>query len=335
MTMQQKQMKKGSWQPYVGDELSWSQMLESFPNKGYLNDVLWSKHLSNLGWRCCRWEFLKSEKSKAYCQSFLKLYPFKIGVLLIPDGIVGDYEFIRTLQDDIRRNLNLHFCYIRIHDCQSFNVDDHLKILVAGWTKPSKSFGGAPLTMILDISGSIEQVRGRLSQNWRRVLKKSSNVPCNIVEIKDPTAVADLYLELKTSKSLKSSQIFSERIITSLMQVFEGKLIVLGAMDLEGNLVAIRGAICRNGFATDTFAATNSAGRSLSASHAVLMALIERCQEQGCSTYDLNGIDPANSLGVYNFKKGTGAEAKASLGQFEQSNSKVLKYAINFLSMYR
>ena len=73
----------------------------------------------------------------------------------------------------------------------------------------------------------------------------------------------------------------------------------------------------------------------MSASHAVFMALVERCQEQGCSTYDLNGIDPANSMGVYNFKKGTGAEAKASLGQFEQSNSKALKYVINLLAKYR
>ena len=334
MTLQQKQTNKGTWQPYVGDDLSWGQMLRSFPNKGYLNDVPWSRHLSNMGWHSCRWEFLGAEELQAYCQSFLKLYPFRIGIMWIPDGIIGDYDCIKTLQDDLRSNLNLRVLYIRFRDSQRFNVDDYIKILIGGWTKPSHSFSYS-LTMILDISDSKKQVSGRLSRNWRRALQKSSKVPFNIVEIKDSIAIADLYLQLKASKALKSNEIFSENIIKSLMEVFDDKLIVLGVMDLEGNLMSIRGAICRDEIATDTFAATNSAGRSLLASHAVFMALIERCQELGCSIYDLNGIDPANSMGVYNFKKGTGAEVKASLGEFEQSNSKVLKFAINFVSKYR
>ena len=112
-------------------------------------------------------------------------------------------------------------------------------------------------------------------------------------------------------------------------------MVVLGAIDKEGNVLAIRGAIYRNGQAADIFAAMSSLGRSMSASHRVLLALLEACKEKGCIIYDLNGIDPANSLGVYNFKKGTGALAKASLGEFEWSSNRFLQRAFNLISKYR
>ena len=334
MTNQGQQLNKGKWQPYLGDEDSWSQMLNNIPNKGYLNDISWGKHLSNMGWTCLRWEFSKLGSPKAYCQSFLKSYPFGLGVLWIPDGIIGDHRYISSLNQDLFRSLHLKYCYIRFRDSTVFNADDYIKILIGGWARPKTDFG-AGMTMLLDISHSIEGIKTRMTQSWRKTLKKSSNMPFNIVTVNDPMAIANLYIEMKQSKLLSTREIFSELVIKSIMKSYKDSIIVLGAIDIKGNLVAIRGAIVYKEKAIDIFAATSDTGRTLMASHALLMALINECQKKRCTLYDLNGIDPSNSLGVYNFKKGTGALSIVSLGEFEWASCRMIRFFINLMSKYR
>ena len=325
---------KGIWQLFKGNDLAWSEILNDFPESSYLNDSSWGEHFTHMGWQSCRWEFLKGEQKRAYLQSFFKSYPGGIGVLWIPDGVVGGYKNIANLQRDICNSLNLRFCYIRFRSFQTYDIDDHIQLLISGWSKPSKSFRQS-MTMILDISDSIENIQARLSQNWRRTLKKSLNNDLDIIEVKDPKTIADLYKELMKTKKLRARDIYSEDVIKSIMKAFKDKIIILGAQEVEGKLVAIRGAVYRNGLATDIFAASNSSGRALSATHGLLLALIEQCKEKGCVSYDLNGIDPESGKGVYLFKQGTGAVPKASLGEFEWTNSLIMGKAISFLSKFR
>lgn len=331
MKNQKQESNKGKWHLYKGDDNSWNEILNSFPAKGYLNDVSWGKHLSNMGWVCMRWEFSRSEKPKAYCQSFFKSYPLRGGMLWIPDGILGDHRYSASLHKDLFQSLNLRYCYIRLRDSMVFNVDDYIKLLIGGWVRPKTSLSAA-MTMSLDISQPIEVIKAGLTQSWRKTLKKSSAMPFDIVAINDPEVITSLYLEMKSSKSLKAREIYSDATIKSLMKIFGNNIVVLGAKDADGSLVAIRGAILNNEKATDIFAAASSKGRSLMASHSLFIALINECQNRGCIFYDLNGIDPSNSIGVYNFKKGTGASAEAALGEFEWSSNKLLSVGANFLA---
>ena len=333
MASSNKESKRGIWQPYQGDEVSWVTMLKNFPDKGYLNDTAWGKHLSNMGWVCLRWEFSKSKNPLAYCQSFFKSYPFGVGVLWIPDGIIGDYQYISSLNQDLNQNLGLRSCYIKYRDSIVFNANDYIELLKVGWVRPATLLSNG-MTMSLDLSQSVESLQAGLTQNWRKTLKKSLNMPFNIIPIKNPASIAKLYSEMKSSKSLTAREIFSQKAITSMMQSFGENIIVLGAKDKKGNLVAIRGALIHNNKATDIFAATSNLGRNLMASHAIFMALLTKCHYQGCKLYDLNGINPSKNIGVYNFKKGTGASPLVTLGEFEWSTNKWLAFAINFKSKY-
>ena len=125
-----------------------------------------------------------------------------------------------------------------------------IKILAGGWSKPKIPFS-ASLTMMLDISSSVDNIKSGFTQNWRKTLKKSLKMKFTIIEVKDPKVIADLYLELKATKSLAAKEIYSDVVIKSVMQSFENDLVVLGAIDKEGNVLAIRGAIYRNGQAAD------------------------------------------------------------------------------------
>lgn len=321
----------GQWQPYQGDDDSWAEMLGDFSSKGYLNSTSWGKHLSNLGWLCLRWEFSKSGSPKAYCQSFFKSYPFRIGILWIPDGIMGDCSYTSSLGQDLTHSMQLKHLYIRYRDSTLLNPEDYIKLLMGGWVKPKVS-RSAEMTMSLDISQSTEIIKRNFTQSWRKTLKKSLEMSFEIVEVTDPRLIASLYLEMRAFKSLRAKEIYSEIQIKSIMKSFHNSIIVLGARDKEGNLVAIRGAIFLKDKATDIFAATSDAGRTLMASHAIFMGLINECKKKGCAQYDLNGIDPSNSKGVYNFKKGTGAKSLITLGEFEWSNNKLLAFAVNFFA---
>jgi lipid II:glycine glycyltransferase (peptidoglycan interpeptide bridge formation enzyme) len=63
--------------------------------------------------------------------------------------------------------------------------------------------------------------------------------------------------------------------------------------------------------------------------------LVNRCQSLGCHDFDFNGVDPENNMGVYNFKKGTGARLVETLGEFEYSNSFIMKKLVNIASKWR
>lgn len=328
------QNNKPTWKIFKGNDASWNLALDDFPFKGYLNTIHWGMHLSNLGWEPLRFEFSGLSRPTAYCKIFIKSYPFGVGVVFIPDGIIGDYKHLSSLQHDLTRILKLRFCYVRLRESKAFHADDYVKFLVEGWERPGYCLATG-LTMTLDISDSMEHIKSGFSKNWRKILKKSSKMPFDIVEVREVKSIAKLYLELRKSKGLSVNQIYSEDYIKSLVETHDDNLIVLGARDLNGNLVSIRGAICHKSNATDIVAATSPAGRSLSASHPVLFDLLKYCKSKGCISYDLNGIDPSSSVGVYNFKRGTGSQAKAALGEFEWSNSNWLKWAINLFVKYR
>jgi lipid II:glycine glycyltransferase (peptidoglycan interpeptide bridge formation enzyme) len=76
-------------------------------------------------------------------------------------------------------------------------------------------------------------------------------------------------------------------------------------------------------------AATTEIGRRLYASYALVWQLLQHCQKLGVIEYDFMGIDPKNNSGVYNFKKGTGAEFIEYLGEWDWATSNILRWGAN------
>ena len=130
----------------------------------------------------------------------------------------------------------------------------------------------------------------------------------------------------------RMKEFFSRQQIKSLMSSYGDKLIVIGARTPDGVVQAIRGAIVRGEQAVDIFAAANAFSRKHYLTYGLCWELVNRCKSLGCNHYDFNGIDPENNMGVYNFKKGTGANLVKTLGEFEWSNSNFLNFAVNKFS---
>jgi len=318
-----------NWKCYNGSDDDWDLALSQAGGATYLQGSRWSKHLANLGWECCRWHYQYGGTS-AFLQGFLKRYPLGFGVIWFPDWIVGEYEIEPEVMRDLRQSLSLRHVYIRIRSHHVFNQQEQ-RDLQRDLTLVKKPFDTAT-TMHLDLTTSIEELHQGLSKNWRRNLKRSTRLDYEMLEVNDVNTIIALYAELSAIKGVGA--LFSEQEIASLMQSWQGQIIVIGAKTNDGKIQAIRGAIIYQNQAIDIFAAANALARKHYLSYALCWELLLRCQQRECRNFDFNGVD-SNNMGVYNFKKGTGAELVKTLGEFEYASNPIIKHLVNFAAKWR
>ena len=264
----------------------------------------------------------------------MKTYPFQSGVLWFPDWLINGINKSFDLGEILRKSLNLDRLYIRFRATREYDVNDHAFLIGHGWKSPKALFNEG-LTMNLNISRSIEDLYSGFTKNWRKSLRKSEKHSYSVKKVQDPEVIIALYEELRILKSLRKEAFFSAKEVNSLIESFGENILTFGAFDEQDKPLAIRGCIIRGDVAYDIFAATGMLSRKLYTSHGLFVELIKECKKQGCKSYDLSGIDPENGLGVFNFKKGTGAVIKKQLGEFEWSNSSTLSALIQIYSKYR
>ena len=314
----------------------WYELIKDLPDSNYLNDIEWANHLERFGWKSLRLAKIKKNfpDSKTLLQAFIKFLPLSTAIIWIPGGIIGDLTNIVGLQEEIKKILKVNFCLIRIRFPQIYSCKDEIELIKNKWKRPWIPFTSR-FKVLLKFDISIDELRKKFSRNWRRSLKKSSNSKLKIIQINNPEFISNIYNDMRLNKGLKQKDIYSEKECKSIFLAFKKKLMILGAEDEFNNICSIRGVIIRNGVLHDIFAATNNYGRLSSASHLIINALIEKAIKNGNKEYDLSHVDPENSIGVYNFKKGSGGKIINTLGEFEWTNSIFLRILINLYSKYK
>ena len=80
----------------------------------------------------------------------------------------------------------------------------------------------------------------------------------------------------------------------------------------------------------DILAATNSEGRKVYASYGIFWEIIKYFKYLKLQNYDLSGVDEKNNKGVYNFKKGTGANLILCQGEWETAKIPLMCKIISF-----
>ena len=305
----------------------------NFKRDSYLsmyNSLEWILHLENLGWKCFRWENIINKNESSFVISFIKFYPLKTGMVWIPGGVIGSNINIASLNESICRSLNLKHCYVRLCSQNKYNTSEIINFFLNNWQIPKYPLR-TNMTLILDIQSDLKNIYSKFSRNWKRSISKSIKNKIIYERIYEAEKISSLYKEMYKCKSLKRHQVYSHKYIESIIQIFKENIIIFGAFNSSKKLLAIRGAIInKNRKATDMFAACGEQGRYLAVSNGLLFRLIEECKERNCDYYDLNGIDPLNSKGVYLFKKGTGGLPMSIGGEFESSSSPLLALIINF-----
>ena len=317
-----------SWALYRGNYENWEKDVTDSKSSSHFHDNEWAENLKGLGWLLCRWEYQTSAGDIAFLQGFLKRFPFGVGVLWFPDWIVGDYKFGNGITRVLQESLSLRFLTIHLRSHHKKN-EEELKVLGQDFSLASNPFGSG-LTMHLDLAIPCVEIHQNLTKNWKRNLKRSTKLDYEIIEVTDVDVIHRLYYELSQAKGMR--EFLSRKQIESLVTTHRDRLVVIGSKTPDGVVQAIRGAIIRGNKAVDIFAAANVFSRKHYLSYALCWDLIIRCRDLGCDIYDFSGVDPAKNVGVYNFKKGTGAKLVETLGEFEYSNSVLMDKLIKVAS---
>ena len=154
-----------------------------------------------------------------------------------------------------------------------------------------------------------DDISSSFSKNWSRNLRRSYKLP-QPVELKGPLPhstlldICRIYSETVMLKNLKSS--LSPGDIVALNDIFRDKLL-FSLLYKDDQLLSVRAALIFGSGALDILSATSSLGRKTYASHRVTSSLLSTLYSKfSISYYDLNGVDPTNNPGVYNFKAGIG-----------------------------
>jgi lipid II:glycine glycyltransferase (peptidoglycan interpeptide bridge formation enzyme) len=313
-----------SWQEWFGEAQDWDNLVLQHEDYTVYQSYAWGIHKSNLGWQVRRFIYKADEKTThAVSQTLVKYFHFGIAVIWIPGGFLGESacygpEFHQFLKKALERNL----LYIRVNSLSSLDFPKLESFRRLGWRKCQKSLTTG-LSLIYKPSDSEDDRASRASGNWRhnwkRSLKKSGPAyQWTDVSVEEMTKA---YRVMELNKKL-SIQMHDSEII-SILKTFGSNCILVRCDDETGSLLAFRGALLMGNKGWDFFAVATPEGRKVYASHAAFMELMNVCGARGVSRYDMSGIDPVNNKGVYDFKKGTGAEEIRYLGEWEISNSKI------------
>lgn len=161
-------------------------------------------------------------------------------------------------------------------------------------------------TLILDISPSIDDLRKKLDQKWRNCLNRSERNQLEVIEGTDDSLFADfigLYHALLERKMFQEPNDINEfsMIQRDLPPEYKMRIFLC-----RSDGISSAGVICATIGETGVylFGATNDQGMANKGSYLLQWKAIQWMKNNGCRSYNLNGINPLKNPGSYHFKAG-------------------------------
>ena len=317
--------------PDTASAREWNTLLAGMPDYTVHQSFEWGEYKRQFGW--CPLRVLGSDggRPKSMIQLVQRRYP-SLTILWGSGGPVGPSEsWASSLRTFIRGRRNAPLVYCRLRPARPAAPGETAFLQSAGWNPSTHRFNSVTLRWDLTTdSGRLEQ---RLSRNWRHNLNRARKhallvTPWDVPEVDE---ILRINQSMERLKKLPSQ--FSRAQLTHFLSIFGNSVRLLRCIDETGKTVALRGCVILGAKAWDMLAATAAEGRQSYSSYLLLWSLVEDCKTRGVEEYDLMGIDPVANPGVHNFKMGTGATRVECLGEWEWSNSALVKRAVNVAMM--
>ncbi|MBF0483603.1 MAG: peptidoglycan bridge formation glycyltransferase FemA/FemB family protein [Candidatus Omnitrophica bacterium] len=291
----------------------------------------WAESRKFLGWTPLRlMAFSDDNQIVAMFQGLVRKY-FNVSLFFAQGAPAGDVKILdKDFKKAISSFLGAKHWFCRIYAHHLYEEDQALFLKNNNWVV-SKYIAQSGLSMIMDLSKSKDEIFSAFSKNWRHNLRRSLNENLTVEKWIDPSLdeVQKVFASMEGVKKLKS--IFSNDELHAIFNYLGKDIILYRCLDANNEVFALRGCVITGDRAVDFFAATSETGRKTYASYILFWTLIQDCIERKIKTYDLNGIDPAQGLGVYNFKKGTGAVPVKYLGAWDCASSEIIRRVVNFI----
>lgn len=319
------------WSQWSGTAEEWETALLSFADANIYQSGRWGKHRSEFGWEVTHLAHHSNGIVTSLAQILHRSVTPLATVCWIPGGPVGDLKVCDTaLISCIGNIFTAPVLYMHISAMTEYSDELASSLQAHGWSKP-RSMLNSGKTLVYDIHPDAARRHDKLSRNWSRNLSRGEQRELTVSEWTNPTAqqIASLTNEMNQYKHLRTKQQDLYQTTESLLRNFQNDILMVKCNNKDGDLLALRGAIKLGHRAFDIFAAATPAGRKEYASNLCFWKLIELCKRDGITRYDLSGVDPEASPGVYNFKKGIGATDFAYLGEWSYSRPRVVRSVVS------
>jgi len=313
------------WSEWAGNGAEWDKMIIGFPDSNIYQTWGWGQHRAEFGWKVLPLTFVSDGNVTALALTLLKTRLRSVSVCWVPGGPVGDLATSSaTLVDAVQNATNTHATYVHINSTAPYSETTSGILQAAGWTRPSRPLNTGK-TLVYSSFNEGSDRRDLLSKNWKRNLRRGEQRSLTVTEWSKATGreIAQVTNEMLDYKNLRGLAGPNETA-DSILRLFGDQILMTKCSDADGNTLAIRGVIKLGHKAFDMFAASTPAGRKEYASNLCLWKVIELCARDGITHYDLSGADLKNNQGVYNFKKGIGANDFEYQGEWVISRPQIL-----------
>jgi hypothetical protein len=315
----------------------WNKSVGAASDASPFQAYAWGEYKRAAGWTVKRWG-AEDEKGRvvAYLQGLRKPLPFGRSLIWAPGGPVLGVEaaaaqpagpMMLSWLNCVRRD-GVVYARWRSHLPVSPDLAQEMKNY---FFRPQRSLNSG-LTIQHDLVKPIDELRASWTSKHRYYAKQAQKAALEWSFGNEPSQRADflaLYGEMALAKGIKN-KLFDPESVSAISGAFGGDcLILIGRQEgkpVTGCLVLICGAS-----AFYLMAATNAAGRKISAAYAMMGQLFFILQERGVRKFDFGGIDPnsAQAGGVTHFKKGFGGQVVEYLGEWEWGASRLWRWLAN------
>lgn len=163
-------------------------------------------------------------------------------------------------------------------------------------------------TFLLDISPSIDELRGQLDKKWRNQLSRAERNNLRVVSgtgDDEFRRFCMIYREMKERKGFETTVDIDNfaKIQASLEE--SQKLWTFICEDMCGPIAGVVVSVMGDS-AIYLLGATGDSGLNSKGAYILQWTLIQWLKRKHVKSYDLGGIDPERNPGVYHFKKGLG-----------------------------
>jgi len=320
----------------------WDRSLGAAEDRNVFQTYAWGEYKRTSGWLPSRWAAKGSGPASgdgpvAMVQLLCKSFPGTVKVAWAPGGPVHQFprsadcdlaEVLASMRD--RCGIGTGLSYGRL--CSYRPGTDALDALFGRiFRKPGVTLTSGH-TVRLDLTRTLDQLMGGMKAKHRYYVKQALAERIDWVAGNDAGMVGEfarLYEEMAGRKGLRLAASSLEDLIRLRESLGERLLIVAGLAD--GRMTTACLVLIFNGKAFYWRAATDPAGREVSASYAMVYLLLEQLQKLGVTELDLGGVVPGAEAmaGVNHFKQGFGGEPVRYLGEWEWAGSSWLRWGVN------
>ncbi len=192
-------------------------------------------------------------------------------------------------------------------------------LLARGWRRR----GAAYRTILFELDDSLDVLRTRPREGWRRNLRRAASAGLEIEEGTDDRLFLEflgLYEEMIDRKKFVPG-VDAHEFRDIQQQLPEAKRARIFVARAEGEAVAAIICSCVGDSGVYLLGATGDKGLELRGSYLLHWRAVEWLVGIGARRYDLGGCHPTENPGTYQFKAGTGGFDVEHVGEFEVSGS--------------